>query len=45
MLNFWASSVAFTDIVIGDTGRRDVLYSILTEFGITRKLVGLIKTC
>jgi hypothetical protein len=25
--------------------RREVLYSILIEFGIPRKLVGLIKTC
>jgi hypothetical protein len=25
--------------------RRDLLYSILTEFGIPRKLVGLIKMC
>jgi hypothetical protein len=28
-----------------DSVRREVLYSILIEFGIPRKLVGLIKTC
>jgi hypothetical protein len=28
-----------------DSVRREVLYSTLIEFGITRKLVGLIKTC
>jgi hypothetical protein len=27
------------------SGRREVLYSILIEFGIPRKLVGLIKMC
>jgi hypothetical protein len=28
-----------------DSVRREALYSILSEFGIPRKLVGLIKTC
>jgi hypothetical protein len=28
-----------------DSVRREVLYSILIEFGIPRKLVGLIKMC
>jgi hypothetical protein len=28
-----------------DSVRREVLYNILIEFGITRKLVGLIKMC
>jgi hypothetical protein len=28
-----------------DSVRREILYNILNEFGIPRKLVGLIKTC
>jgi hypothetical protein len=28
-----------------DSGRREVLYNILIEFGIPRKLVGLLKMC
>jgi hypothetical protein len=28
-----------------DSGRREILYNILIEFGILRKLVGLIKMC
>jgi hypothetical protein len=28
-----------------DSVRREVLYNILIEFGIPRKLIGLIKTC
>jgi hypothetical protein len=28
-----------------DSVRREVLYSILTKFGVSMKLVGLIKTC
>jgi hypothetical protein len=41
----YSTSAVYRFKKASDSVRREVLYSILTEFGITRKLVGLIKMC